>query len=54
VGAHFRRLVEAGTRPELARYHRGRHGASLDIGGDTDATQLAAFCRLLRRCSKLA
>lgn len=37
VRAHFRRLVEAGACAELARYHRGRHGAGLDIGGDADA-----------------
>jgi hypothetical protein len=37
VRAHFRRLVEAGACTELARYHRGRHGAGLDIGGDADA-----------------
>ena len=33
-------------RPALP-YHRGRHGAGLDIGGDADAAQLATFCRLL-------
>jgi hypothetical protein len=47
VGAHFRRLVEAGTRAELARHHRGCHGAGLNIGADADTAQLAAFRGLL-------
>ena len=52
IDADIGAFEQAAARAKLARYPRGCQTASLDIGDDADAAQLAAPCRLLTPSGK--